>query len=536
MLPFLKRYSNSALATIALLRLLKVKVTNETINTLLENHPDYPSLLSINDVLPQFNLKTFAIDADKKRIYEFPLPFLAHIITKGGMFVTVTNIKDNKLSYYDNSTKQKVITTDIENFNTIWSGKALLVESHSNAGEADYVNKKKKQFLKNNRIPFLLVCLLLLGILMIINSFVITTLTIALPYCFLAFFHYTGIIVTSLLLWYEVDKTNTTLQEICTAGGKTNCNAILNSKHAKFLGWLSWSEIGFYYFTGSYLSLIIIGIGALPLLALLSFLSLPYVAFSIYYQWRVAKQWCMLCLSVQGLLLMLGIINVLSFQFTTSFSVNTVSQLIIAFITPIAIWSIFKPGFLKSKDLEPKARELARLKANPVIFESLLVKQKKITQNIRGLGILLGNPNASNMIVKVCNPYCGPCSKVHQLLEDILHDSPNVNLQVLFTATLDENDKRNKPVKHLLALQQLKGQAVVAQAMDDWYSLAIKDYEVFADKYPIDSSILELQNKNIADMKNWCDEIDIQYTPTFFINGYQLPEIYNIDDIKYMFS
>jgi hypothetical protein len=55
-----------------------------------------------------------------------------------------------------------------------------------------------------------------------------------------------GIIVTGLLLWYEVDKANPILQQICTAGAKTNCNAILSSKQAKLFNFFSWSEIGFF--------------------------------------------------------------------------------------------------------------------------------------------------------------------------------------------------------------------------------------------------------------------------------------------------
>jgi protein-disulfide isomerase len=265
-------------------------------------------------------------------------------------------------------------------------------------------------------------------------------------------------------------------------------------------------------------------------------MALPYIVFSVYYQWRIAKQWCVLCLAVQVLLLLQGITNGFGFQVINAVAANIVVQIGLAFIVPIAIWTLLKPSLLKKKDLQPKAKELARLKANPLIFESLLVKQKQIIQTTEGLGILLGNPNATNTIVKVCNPYCGPCAKAHPILEDILHNNPNVKVQVLFTATTDDNDKRNKPVKHVLALQQLKGQTIATKAMDDWYGATTKDYEIFASKYPVDSDIFEQQKEKVTAMKNWCDEIDIQFTPTFFINGYQLPEIYSIEDVKYLLS
>jgi predicted negative regulator of RcsB-dependent stress response len=109
-------------------------------------------------------------------------------------------------------------------------------------------------------------------------------------------------------------------------------------------------------------------------------------------------------------------------------------------------------------------------------------------------------------------------------------------VQVLFTATVDADDKRNKPVKHLLALQQLHGQAIASKAMDDWYGATTKDYAAFAAKHPVSSDILVQQNDKVTAMKTWCEAIDIQFTPTFFINGYQLPEIYSIGDVKYLLS
>jgi len=281
MLINLTTYSNPVLATIQLLKSMQVKVTNRTINTTLEQHPDYPSLLSIHDALPQFNIDALAIDADKARIAEFPLPFIAYTTTKGGSFVTVYALDNNAVRYYNGSDAANSVTTSLAEFNTIWTGKTLLAQAKPNAGEANYAQQQRKALLQHYQIPLLFIGLLLCGSVLGATAFVNNHITIALPYSLLMLLHFAGIIVSSLLLWYEVDKTNTTLQKICTAGSKTNCNAILNSKQAKFLGWLSWSEIGFYYFTGSYLALLIIGIAALPVLAILNFMALPYIVFNV---------------------------------------------------------------------------------------------------------------------------------------------------------------------------------------------------------------------------------------------------------------
>jgi hypothetical protein len=35
-------------------------------------------------------------------------------------------------------------------------------------------------------------------------------------------------------------------------------------------------------------------------------------------------------------------------------------------------------------------------------------------------------------------------------------------------------------------------------------------------------------------MKEWCEEAEISFTPTIFINGRRLPEKYRIEELKYI--
>ncbi|MBK6380594.1 MAG: vitamin K epoxide reductase family protein [Chitinophagaceae bacterium] len=103
-----------------------------------------------------------------------------------------------------------------------------------------------------------------------------------------------GLGITVLLLIYEIDKTNSFVKNICTAGKQTNCDAVLNSKAGKILG-MGWGEVGFFYFAATTLFLLLPGLAftnKLPWLAIAGTLAAPYILFSIYYQWRVVKQWC----------------------------------------------------------------------------------------------------------------------------------------------------------------------------------------------------------------------------------------------------
>ena len=71
------------------------------------------------------------------------------------------------------------------------------------------------------------------------------------------------------------------------------------------------------------------------------------------------------------------------------------------------------------------------------------------------------------------------------------------------------------------------------QALIDWYTPDQKDYEMFAAKYSLNGE-LEMKESKLEAMNKWCREVDISFTPTFFVNGYQLPETYTIEDLKYL--
>ena len=130
-------------------------------------------------------------------------------------------------------------------------------------------------------------------------------------------------------------------------------------------------------------------------------------------------------------------------------------------------------------------------------------------------------------------------------MEELLENNPDVQIQILFTASNIEGDIKTPPVKHLMAIAEKNNETIVKKALDDWYLAETKDYESFALKYPMNGE-LDKQEEKIVVMKDWCDKAVIAYTPMFFvslkdenedkINYYQLPEIYNVADLKYFFS
>jgi thiol-disulfide isomerase/thioredoxin len=254
----------------------------------------------------------------------------------------------------------------------------------------------------------------------------------------------------------------------------------------------------------------------------------------------VVKQWCPLCLTIQVALAAELIWSILNFwlplhslSFLATGGMEPFFEVAFAVLLPIAGWYALKPYFLKAKDYSLYKNAYKRLQYNPDIFNGLLTQQARAADNWQQLGIAIGNPNAENTIIKVCNPYCGPCAKAHPKLEEIIKHNKNINLRVIFTARNTEHDRGALVVKHLLAIAGHNAPAKTQQALDDWYLAPKKDYELFSAKYPMNGG-LKQQDEKIEAMSAWCTEAEITHTPTIFVNGYRLPENYDVEELRYI--
>jgi len=533
---------NAPEAAFLLAQLLGAQISRSTFEKEIKNHPNYPTFLSISDVLNNHKVENLTAKFDREQIVELPTPFITQVNGKKGItqFTVVKEITDNNVVFYDPEA-QTWSEISIDAFSERSTTLVLLAEIEEPVKEKDYEKKiaeekriRVSQNLMAACIPFFILIASLLAFQQAGTGALLPVLYSILTLA--------GTLVTVLLLWYEVDQTNTALQNICTGGTKVNCSAILQSKDAKVFG-ISWSTIGFVYFAGSLTILLVSGIANSNSLILLSWLTLtatPYVFYSVYYQWRMAKQWCVLCLSVQAVLAVQSVVVLIAGWYSPSLIqasniIDTLLHTVPAFALPFIIVSLLIPALRKAKESGALTMELQRLKHSPEIFTAVLEKQKAVTFNPQGLGISIGNPNGSVKIIKVCNPYCGPCAGAHTPIEALLHNNPDLQVQIIFNAPNDERDMKFNPVNHLLAIDQKYNAQLTEQALDDWYLAEKKDYEAFAKKYPMNGE-LKKQGEKIEAMRDWCTKTEIQFTPTFFINGYQLPRNYSVNDLKYFLS
>ncbi|MGN6439877.1 MAG: vitamin K epoxide reductase family protein [Agriterribacter sp.] len=546
-------------ATAHLLQVLKIKFTKSHLQKELTEHPNYPALAAIADVIGMsYDVGCAPLRQtirDYKDSPDFRLPFLAQIKPQGkyhDVFAVVTQFSDNNIQFYNPATKKQELYT-VTSFDEIYKGVILIVEAGNKTQEEQYEEHLKKE---KRRIFFNYIALLALPALSIIIS--IVRLLNNLSFQTIVGSIYTllllaGCIITTLLLWHETDEYNPVVKQICQATKQINCSAVLRSKASTIMG-LSWSSLGFTYFAGILLFLLATGLtrDSLVIAGCLSILVLPYVFFSLYYQWKVVKQWCVLCLAVQALLLLLFVTAFASGLYDWELLAGVTLQSWLGIVVTLAfvfsVMIVVLPALQKAKDSRLKTIELQRLKHNPQIFGGLLSKQKVMSKCPDGLGITIGKPDSVIKLVKVCNPYCGPCAKAHPIIEELVNNNEELSVQIIFTATENEKDIKRAPVMHLLSIAAQKDEMLTQQALDDWYNAPVKDYQAFAEKYHLHTPSNEKFRESVTAMHEWCDAVAITATPTFFVcmnthekeNGspkfYRLPDLYNVADLKYFFT
>lgn len=84
--------------------------------------------------------------------------------------------------------------------------------------------------------------------------------------------------------------------------------------------------------------------------------------------------------------------------------------------------------------------------------------------------------------------------------------------------------------KHLHRIS-LENPKILKDAVHAWYENKHKGFKDWKNSYPIKQ---EVDCPQLAKQQRWCNEAEVQATPTFFLNGYRLPNLLQLEDIKYM--
>jgi thiol-disulfide isomerase/thioredoxin len=530
------KHPNAVSVVRQLLKSLGVDHSIRELRQKLEEHPDYPSMIAISDCLTEFKVANEATKVPKEAYKEVTLPFIAHLNSNSGTFILVKLVVNGKIGYSDENHDNATMSEG--EFLDKWSSIILRAEANEESGEAKHYWNWGKDSLRAFKIPALIL-VLLLGVSLAINS---SVSDLGPAYYLYLFINLVGLAVTTLLLVNSIDTNNPLVQNLCSLGIKNGCNAILKTNASQLTSWLSWSEVGFFYFAGGTLSLIFAP-SLLFIIVWLNVFAMPYSVYSVSYQYR-HKSWCLLCCMVQALLA-LGIINILIFSLW-SFSLTNLPRFffyltLFCFLLPIVMWYVLKPLFQQSVEFGPLKQQLKNFKYNSELFNQVLKSQRRYPMGDEIMPFVLGSPKAETIITMVSNPFCGPCARAHQIIAGWMKYRDDFQLRIIFTTANHDDDEGTKVSRHFSALTALNDALILENALSDWYGQGAKEYEGWAKRHPVDKKG-EIPAgaedwKIVAEkQKQWCAMAEITFTPTILINGYKLPDPYRLEDIKYLIA
>jgi uncharacterized membrane protein len=481
-----------------------------------QSNPSFPSFLSIVETLTFFKVPNKIFRLPFEQVAMLPNTFVSVLKQANGQEIPfLIERKENEFIIIDESNKQ---TLTLHHLKDRWTGFILLLDQPTSK---ESISNKKFDL----KIPLLL---------LVFCSFYFVLYNTITDVKFLPFFilPILGLFVSALILKDLFLIDSQMLNKFCETGTTRSCQKVVNK--TSFKG-IKLSDVCFVFFSFQLISsLLLISIGntqeLFSFFYVLGFFAIPVILYSIYHQKFISKNWCPLCLTISGIL----ILELLYLHF--SISIFQFSQSIVVFVLISALVSCIGWYFLKGllttkKELAESQVITNRLVRNYELFKNTLCVNPPIDQY--SSEIQLGDKNATLILTAVISPFCGPCENLFKVIEDILQTyDKDIRIDLIIkrsTASLSE-EKTNAFFESLLAIYFNKGEVSFLNAMSSWFS--VKDETIWNKKYTshYDPTVIDRVYKN---QYEYCEKNNINYTPKLFVSGYEYPDMYELSDIIY---
>ena len=508
-----------------LLKLLNVPVTGATIRSELVNHPEINSLATISDALNRWKVPHAAYRVSHEQLPGMPCPFVAQFARERSGFFLTHRFENGTFLVSDEEGRELAYTE--QELGRIFSGIVLVCDANEDSGERDFEQKKAAAIFARLRWP----AIILLAVLALAASFFDHSYFsgFSLRIATLSATKLLGLVTAIFLFRESIGLHSAFVKKFC-AGEQLNCGQVLASKGARFF-WnlLTWSDVGLLYFSFTALLLLFnfSSPAILGLLSLFSLLCLPYTVFSIYYQGRVLRKWCLLCCVVQALFWIEAIILLPYFHWPLPLPVPELGRVLLALAPVLALWLLFKPVLVRAAQADGLQKRLNVFLLNEQLFNQVLGLQPHHDMPAPDYSIVLGEPDAGKVITIILSPFCDYCAELYTEIDDWLRTEPEAELRIVFQVGKDRNVQKTEVVKHLIGLQR-DHRDLFPQALSDWYES--RNYAVWSKQYPLQEpadvdGILSAQ-------ADWCEQERITQTPLVLVDGYELPEPYGIENLQ----
>lgn len=501
---------------------LDINYTKHFIRTLYQEHPHKYNMFGLKKMLDVYGVRTIGVRIESKDLSSLNYPCILHI---HGDFVVGLDCKSDIVRFLQHG-KETTLSYDV--FRQAWTGNALVVQETTDAIEPEYKEHRRDELMfmaKTYCIPVMLILAVVIGLVSNFGSMGIFEVIRILLSC-------SGIFVCTMLMEKQLYGESRYGDRVCSLFHHADCNSILDGPMTKVFG-VSWSEVGLGYFMANILLLSLFPASS-GFIAAVNWIAMLYGIWSVYYQWRVAKSWCVLCMIVQVIIWAMGITAAILWQ-TEPFVLDITSSLLACIVFVISIMTVHQYASNHVvKEERVRAVQLYRaLKTNGVVAKVLFEKSEYYETTLNDSSIIFGNPKAKMCITILGNLHCNPCARMHKRVERLLSmRKDEICVQYIFSSF---NKELEDCSRYLISyyFDHSEDEAMYKFAL--WYTKEKFNYKKDVKEKNAHMHITMVE-KEIEKHRLWCEKTSLVATPTVLINGHVLPKEYELEDVAMIIS
>jgi uncharacterized membrane protein len=473
----------------------------------LHTHPNYPSFASITDTLDYFGVDNIAANVPEDALSILPKYFLTMINNENGVELVLATNLGNKF-ILKNRKGKKVRLNKIE-FLKVWSKTIIAIEK---------TKESKKSLFKLFGYYTIFI-----SIVLVLLSKMETNINHFISFLLLSI----GLYLSFLLVREKIGYHSIAVSNVCKAFKKNSCNLVINSQGGNIYKNFSLADASFLFFIIMLISNFLYANNVLFNILILS--TIPVVIYSIYYQAFVIKKWCVLCLAISMVLL---ILSGFTFYFGNygAFLLSHFIELATIFIVLGSLFFVIKELIVKNKKYIESLTKANRFKRDPVILNALL-KDAETSSHLYEIDneIKIGNQNGDFQIIALTNPLCGFCKIAFESYLKLIRNNDSLTIVIRFISRpKDLKDRSTLISARLIELYKINGPEYFSKAYTDW--LDNKDINSWIDKYK--SPKYELETiKTLNEQYAWSNESGITYTPATIIGNQIFSQKFDYDDL-----
>ncbi|MBX9085440.1 cysteine peptidase family C39 domain-containing protein [Bacteroides cellulosilyticus] len=490
----------------------KILYDKEEIRLRLMSDPQFPSLLSIANILDYLHISYKPVQTSLLTLETFKLDCLVHLKNNHhSSFAIIESMRNDMVTYYDGD----IHTISTKDFEERWSKIAILVTPPIS----------QQTILSNHkRLLYAITSIILGALLIFIKSQSFLWVIPAFVCCI-------GILLSFQLMQIEADKNH--YSKFCQVNSKINCRKVVIKPLHIFSYHVSLAECNFIVYVAALASCLLASKETIVYIqlyiSLFSLCLLPLLVLLVAYQLFVLKHWCLLCLCLSSIYIMMGCCFIYYRIYLIDsllFYKEILSIFFFSLFLALVILQFSKKHLNSLAQYKREKITFLRFKRNQSIIQQFLCEKDYIDLDYEN-AILLGDQNSSITIATIISPYCPYCKAIVKEMFNLSNAFP-IKWNIIWDGIIS---LQNQHINN----QQLYWEELYKT--DKW--TFIRELQKFTKKedFLLPSCNVSEQTKLLFyNRLNLLKQSNIDKNPTVLINGRILSEYYSVSDFKYILN